>query len=94
MMAQEPYTVAQNNDASIFSKLQAISKHSALHQPASKIQCVAVLGDQIVVDVDGNAKPFFATLIPTRCQQCIMISFKLVVSTQKRQLDQSHPNLL
>ena len=26
MMAQEPYTVAQNNDGSLFSKLQAISK--------------------------------------------------------------------
>jgi hypothetical protein len=30
MMAQEPYTVAQNNDGSMFSKLQAISKHSAI----------------------------------------------------------------
>ena len=30
MMAQEPYTVAQNNDVSIFSKLHAISKHSAI----------------------------------------------------------------
>ena len=29
MMAQEPYTVAQNNDGSMFSKLKAISKHSA-----------------------------------------------------------------
>ena len=58
MMAQEPYTVAQNNDASMFSKLQAISKLSALHQPASKIQCPAVHADQIVVDVGGNAEPF------------------------------------
>jgi hypothetical protein len=30
MMAQDPYTVAKNNDGSMFSKLQAISKHSAL----------------------------------------------------------------
>ena len=30
MMAQEPYTVVQNNDGSMFSKLQAISKHSAI----------------------------------------------------------------
>jgi hypothetical protein len=30
MMAQDPYSVAQNNDGSMFSKLQAISKHSAL----------------------------------------------------------------
>ena len=29
MMAQEQYTVAQNNDGSMFSKLKAISKHSA-----------------------------------------------------------------
>jgi hypothetical protein len=30
MMAQEPYTVAQDNDGSMFIKLQAISKHSAI----------------------------------------------------------------
>jgi hypothetical protein len=30
MMAQESYTVAQNNDGSMFSKLQAISKHTAI----------------------------------------------------------------
>ena len=94
MMAQEPYTVAQNNDDFLFSRLQAISKHNALHQPASKIQCPAVLADQIVVDVGGNAEPFSSMLNSTRCQQCILISLIAVVSAQKQKLDPSHPNLL
>ena len=94
MMAQEPYTVAQNNDASMFSKLQAISKHSALHQPASEIQLPAVLADQIPIDVGGSAEPFCSMLNSTRCQQCIVISLLAVVVAQKQKLDPSHPNLL
>jgi hypothetical protein len=93
-MAQEPYMLAQNNDAFIFSKLQAIPKHSALHQPGSKMQYPAVLAAQIVVDAFGNAEPFFSMLNFARCQQCKMISLIAVVSAHVQKLDPSHPNLL
>jgi hypothetical protein len=60
MMAQEPYTVAQNNDGSIFSKLQAISKQCNQGQAKCKLK---VDGFAQLDTSDG--KPMTKSLIDT-----------------------------